>query len=329
MSAAEWEHFIEEWMTYRKEEYFDFERLGGAGDQGRDVVGFVNDPVGKDDYVWDNYQCKHYDEPLAPSKVWLEIGKICYFSFENEYPYPRKYYFIAPKGIGTKLSNLLKKPKDLKAGLYENWDKYCKEDLTKTGDIALNKELKEYIDTLDFSIFDKIATIKLIMEHSKTQFHVTRFGTQLPNRPNIPDLSPLLDECNSIYVKKLLGAYDSHSNSSITSVEDLDGHPKYVRHLNRAREEFLHAETLRNFSRDNLPSNEFENIQNQIYSGVIDIVDDEHADGFDKVKQVVREAKRLQLSTINPLSSCLTVNDRGGICHQLADNNEISWCEDD
>ncbi len=32
MSPDDWEHFIEEWMTYRTQEYFDYERLGGAGD---------------------------------------------------------------------------------------------------------------------------------------------------------------------------------------------------------------------------------------------------------------------------------------------------------
>jgi hypothetical protein len=67
MSADDWERFVEEWMSSRTDEYFDFERLGGVGDQGRDVVGFVGNPVGNHSYVWDNYQCKHYSNPLSPS----------------------------------------------------------------------------------------------------------------------------------------------------------------------------------------------------------------------------------------------------------------------
>ncbi|EPE2222990.1 ABC-three component system protein [Vibrio vulnificus] len=328
MSPDDWEHFIEEWMTYKSKEYFDFERLGGAGDQGRDVVGYVDNPVGSDCYTWDNFQCKHYGAPLSPSQIWVEIGKICYFSFNRDYPFPRKYYFIAPRGVGTKLSNLLKKPNELKSGLYENWDMYCKNGITDKKSIVLDGKLKTYIDELDFSVFDKIATIKIIIEHSKTQFHVTRFGTQLPKRPDTPKISSVVGEHELIYVKKLLQAYDSHCSEKIVSVSNLDNHPKYKNHLKRSREDFLNAETLRNFSRDTLPKGEFERIQSQILSGVIDIVEDDHENGFDKVKEAVREAKRLQLPT-SPLSSCLTINDRGGVCHQLANNNEISWCEDE
>ncbi|CDT79396.1 conserved hypothetical protein [Vibrio coralliirubri] len=328
MSPDDWEHFIEEWITFKSKEYFDFERLGGAGDQGRDVVGYVDNPVGTNSYIWDNFQCKHYAAPLAPAQVWVEIGKICYFSFNNDYPFPRKYYFIAPRGVGTKLSNLLKKTDDLKTGLYENWDKYCKEGITEKKSIVLDKKLKDYIEGLDFSVFDKIATIKIIIEHSKTQFHVTRFGTSLPKRPETPKLSSVVSDNEIVYVTKLLKAYDSHNSGKILEVSDLDSYPNYNKHLNRSREEFLHAETLRNFSRDTLPIDEFEKIQSQILSGVIDIVEDYHENGFDKVREAIREAKRLQLP-INPLATCLTVNDRGGICHQLANNNEISWCEDE
>ncbi|WP_225247113.1 ABC-three component system protein [Vibrio campbellii] len=328
MSPDEWEHFIEEWMTFKSDEYFDFERLGGAGDQGRDVVGFVDDPVGTVDYVWDNFQCKHYAAPLSPSQIWVEIGKICFFSFNKDYPFPRKYYFVAPRGIGTKLSNLLKNTDELKKQLYENWDKYCKDGITEKKSIALDTNLKKYIDGLDFAVFDKIATIKIIIEHSKTQFHVTRFGVSLPTRPETPKLSPTVSDNETLYVTKLIKAYDSHNSESILEVSDLANHKNYSSHLKRSREEFLHAETLRNFSRDTLPNDEFEKIQSQILSGVSDIVEGEHDNGFDKVKEVVREAKRLQLST-SPLTSCLTVNDRGGICHQLANNNEISWCEND
>ena len=52
---------------------------------------------------WDNFQCKHYDHPLAPSDIWLELGKLCYFTHLGEYSIPRQYYFVAPRGVGTKL----------------------------------------------------------------------------------------------------------------------------------------------------------------------------------------------------------------------------------
>ena len=327
MSPDEWEEFIEEWMTFKSTEYYDFERLGGAGDQGRDVVGYVDNPKSNNNYLWDNFQCKHYSAPLAPSNIWVEIAKICYYAFINEYPFPRKYYFIAPHGVGTKLSNYLKKPDILKEELYNNWENYCRSQITETKKVELVEPLRQYIDGLDFSIFDKISTIKIIMGHSKTQFHVVRFGTPLPKRPKTPQVPENIKANEINYVGKLINAYDSHCKEVVKSVEDAKSNPIYQKHLKRSREDFLHAETLRNFSRDTLPSGEFEGVQDQLLNGVADIVDTEYPNGFDKVKDTISEAKKLQLPT-TPLTSCLTVNDRGGICHQLANDDKIFWCDD-
>lgn len=329
MSADDWEEFIEEWMSHKSSDYYDFERLGGAGDQGRDVVGYVDNPVGKNAYVWDNYQCKHYAAPLSPAKIWKEIGKICYYSFTKDYPFPRKYYFIAPLGVGTKLSNLLKNPEGLKKQLFENWESYCKNGITGISEIELTAELKAYIGSLDFSAFDKIATIKIIIEHSKTQFHVVRFGVPLPERPITPEVSKNVGSREITYVKKLLSAYDSHAEEEITEVSEANKFKVYKNHLQRSREDFANAEALRNFSRDTMPNGSFASIQKQVKSGISDILDSSYASGFDKVKEAVSEAKKLQLP-ITPLTSCITVNDRGGICHQLANNDhEVTWCENE
>ncbi|WP_280540614.1 ABC-three component system protein [Chromohalobacter sp. 11-W] len=329
MSPDDWEEFIEEWMSYKSSSYYDFERLGGAGDQGRDVVGYVDNPVGSNTYIWDNYQCKHYAAPLSPAKIWNEIAKICYYSFMEEYPFPRKYYFIAPLGIGTKLANLLKKPDKLKKQFFENWDNYCRKNITDIGEIELTDELKSYIQNLDFSAFDKIATIKIIMEHSKTQFHVVRFGVQLPERPITPEISKDVSENEITYVRKLLAAYDSHSEEEITEVCQANKFKVYKNHLQRSREDFANAETLRNFSRDTMPNGSFGSIQKQLKNGISDILDSNYPNGFEKVKDAVSEAKKLQLP-ITPLASCITVNDRGGICHQLANSDdEVMWCENE
>ena len=46
-----------------------------------DVIGIVEE----DGAVWDNYQCKHYEKPLTPSDVWVELGKLCYYTMVGEY----------------------------------------------------------------------------------------------------------------------------------------------------------------------------------------------------------------------------------------------------
>lgn len=115
MNADEWEEFIEEWTDSLKKEYFKVERLGGAGDKGRDIVAQLENAE-----IWDNYQCKHYGHSLRPSDIWTEIGKLVYYTSIGDFNCPRKYFFIAPLGVGTSLSDLLKNPRKLVQGLREN-----------------------------------------------------------------------------------------------------------------------------------------------------------------------------------------------------------------
>jgi hypothetical protein len=96
-SPEEWESFTEEWATSLKNLYARVARHSGSGDQGVDVVGFKS-CVGWDG-GWDNYQCKQYDHPLSPSDIWVEIGKVIYYSYKQEYPPPLNYYFIASRGV--------------------------------------------------------------------------------------------------------------------------------------------------------------------------------------------------------------------------------------
>jgi hypothetical protein len=131
------------------------------------------------------------------------------------------------------------------------------------------------------------------------------------------------------YVKKLLSAYDSHAEEKITEISEANDFKTYKKHLKRSREDFANAEALRNFSRDTMPNGSFDSIQNQVKNGISDILDSNYISGFDKVKDAVSEAKKLQLP-ITPLTTCLTVNDRGGICHQLANNDEdVTWCDNE
>ncbi|MCL0196150.1 hypothetical protein M2T54_29220, partial [Klebsiella pneumoniae] len=104
-SPDEWEGFVEEWAYYcLTTKYEHVLRFSGAGDMGIDVAGFVGDErlLG----VWDNFQCKHYGNAIRPSDVWVEFGKIIWYSYKGEYTVPRRYYFVSPRGAGTSLSRL-------------------------------------------------------------------------------------------------------------------------------------------------------------------------------------------------------------------------------
>ena len=143
-SPSEWEDFVNEWASSLGS-YGLVERTGGSGDMGCDVIGTIDPNVS--DGPWDNYQCKHYDHPLAPADIWIEIGKLVYFTFKNAYGLPRRYYFIAPRGVGTKLSGLLKRPHELKVELLAQWQGKCAKALIDGKTTDLDVALRAHIES--------------------------------------------------------------------------------------------------------------------------------------------------------------------------------------
>lgn len=320
-SADEWEEFIEEWVDSLEDEYAEVQRLGGAGDMGRDVVAYVDE----EGTTWDNYQCKHYGNRLMPTDVWAELGKLMHFTFVGEYTYPRRYFFVAPQGAGTTLSNYLRRPSQLRTALFDNWDRYCKDCITSTAAIELTPELRAHIDGADFSIFKAPPPREIIEQHAKTKAHITRFGGGLPPRGTapLPPVTPAPTE--AVYVRCLLDAYGDHLGSSIADVAALVSHIELHEHLHESRVDFYSAEALRTFTRDTLPDERpFEDLKEEIRVGIMDEIRRRHPDGYERVLCATRTARSLAI-TSNALVTRVTARDRGGICHQLANDNKVRW----
>ena len=321
-SGTQWEEFVLEWAHALKSKYCFVERCGGAGDMGRDIIAYPK----KDNYdIWDNYQCKHYDHPLRPSDIWIELGKFVYYTYICEYSCPRKYMFVAPQGAGTTLAKLLKMPEELRQKLISNWDGYCRNEITKNKDIPLDSEMLDYLNKLDFSIFGYIPPLHLIDEHCSTPYHYARFGGRLPDRPDCPIPPDKPASTEMIYLKKLFEAYGDHLKHDVQNHSDIEHEHDLKDHYIDSRFQFYSAESLRNFSRDTLPEGIYDELQEEIHDGIRDIMRDKHDDGYRRVIAVVKEARQLHL-TSNPLLHRLTIRDRGGICHQLAnDRDEVRW----
>lgn len=318
-NPTEWEEFIVEWTETLRPSYVDVARLGGSGDQGRDVIGI------SEDGSWDSYQCKHYAQPLAPHEVWTEIGKLVHYTYVGKFACPRRYFFLAPQGVGTALSNLLRDPDRLQTGLLDNWAVHCEKKITATANVVLDKGLRGHIASFDFAIFGTIAPHRLIDGHATTRWHVARFGGGLPPRP-APDLPPAQPTTSETpYVRALLAAYADHLKQPVESHEQLpDGSP-LAGHFADARREFYSAEALRAFSRDTLPPGSFEDLQDQIHSGIGDDMRGDHTDGYRRVLAVVATARTLALDG-HALNTSMTTRDRGGVCHQLANGGTIeTW----
>ena len=84
-------------------------------------------------------------------------------------------------------------------------------------------------------------------------------------------------------------------------------------------------ELLRNFTRDNIPEDGcFERLQEAIYDGVIDTAEADHQDGFERVKKTIEVARAIQIDS-HPLRECLEGYHRSGVCHQLANDDRLTW----
>ncbi|CAA0152000.1 ABC-three component system protein [Tenacibaculum maritimum] len=325
-SPDEWEEFIEEWLETKKSKYIEVEKLGGSGDMGRDVVAYISDKT-KPNYKWNCYQCKHYDKPLMPSQVYAEFGKIIYYTFLKKYPVPEKYFFVAPKNCGTSLSTLLTSSKELKKNIKDNWSKNIENSITNTS-VKLEGKLLKYFNNFNFGIFSKIVTKDIIKEHANHRNHITRFGGGLPEREKLDEksISKKIQKKEINYVDQLIKAYNTESKKNCTKPNELD--EKYSNHFNRARLSFHHSEQLRNFSRDSLPINTFENFQDEIFSSIIDMTEDDYDNDFKKVKEVEKEVRKVIISS-NPLKDIIIVNDKVGVCHQLVNDKKIYWVKDE
>jgi hypothetical protein len=236
-SPAEWESFTEEWARSLENLYVRVSRYGGSGDQGVDVAGFISDKGWEGG--WDNYQCKHYDHALNPSDIWVEIGKIIYYSYKQEYPPPLKYYFIASRDIGTKLSKMIGNPEKLKEEAKKNWEKHCQHRITETTTIPLDGGLLSWFEEFDFSIFSTKSVVDLINEHAKTPFHSVRFGGGLPPRPAIKKPPEEYGSIESRYIKQLFIAYGDNLGVSVNHVTELC--PALKNNFLLQRERFYHA----------------------------------------------------------------------------------------
>jgi len=323
-SADEWEGFVAEWAHYcLKKLYVQVQRFTGSGDRGIDIAGFVD--AKKLLGIWDNYQCKRFlTRAIYPSDAWPEIGKILWYSFRKEYVAPRRYYFVSPHGVGTTLAGYLANAPKLKKALMENWDKHVRQSITETQEVILEGEFLAYVDAFDFSIFDSKTALQVIEDHRGCPCHAVRFGGGLPPRPDAQAPPDDIAAAESRYIEQLLGAYADHVKQPVSQASALKAWPKLDSHFSRQREAFYHAESLRVFARDSVPAGTFQSLQNDIHTGVIDVCDSDHNDGFERVKQVTQAARALQL-TSNALLTSTKPKDRDGICHQLANEDRLQW----
>jgi hypothetical protein len=292
-------------------------RVGGPGDRGRDVVGYdsatSNDP-------WDNYQCKRYSSKLAPADLWLELGKLVYWVHNGAYSTPRQYTFVAPLGASPKCLDLLQDHEKLRVGLINNWATRCR-------GLCPLAAIRDAIASFAFPIFDVATAERIVDDLRGTAVFPVLFGGGLTKPRPIDRVPPDEIAAEEIpYVGKLIDAYGEHCTTTpISTAEAALAHETYGPHLRSSRREFYCAESLREFSKDVLiEPDDFSSLQEAVYDGVKYTADRDFPSGYDRVLAVCEQAAAVQVGD-HPLSGDLTPADRSGMCHQLANDDRLTW----
>jgi len=325
MDEDSFEQFTLEWLYgCKKSNYSSIKKIGGAGDKGRDVVAYY-----KDNSV-DYFQCKHYNNPLSPTEYYLEIAKLCFYTFGGKIPIPKKYYIVASNDVGPSLQDLIDNPDELRKKLKDNWNKYCKSKIT-TNEVSLTDGLLNYVNNFDFSIIDTYPISKVIDEYLDTVYGNIRFGGRKLSLPPsvIPSATISEDELN--YISELLKAYSDILNIDINTVEALAAYKNYFEHLNRQRKDYYSAETIRRFVRDTITdSQQFEILKSEVYDGVIDVHEQSYDNGYKRLVAVLVQASQTTTSKslLDSKLHCIGNSERKGVCHMLANDKKISWVKE-
>lgn len=320
--SSQWEEFVTEWMEGFEPRYQHAERLAGPGDKGRDVVGYHSAPGPK--ATWDNYQCKHYAAPLQPSDIWLELGKMCYFSWKGDFSPPSKYRFVAPKEVSPKLKEMLRHPEKIREGLKANWQGHCQKNITATEEVKLEGNLLAYVDAYDFSTIGYEPLQSVLTQHARTPFWSERFKAALPARPPALDPPPDVASQEARYVEQLLDAYSDKESAEIRSMAQLSAYAAHERHFHRSRRWFYSAESLNRFTRDHLRPGAFENLKKQVLDGVIDTAEGNFGNSYERLIATTDRAASLAIAH-NELSQLAEVGDKKGVCHHLANEDKLKW----
>lgn len=317
-SGEEWEVFAAEWAALLKPKYASVQRVGGPGDHGLDVVGFFDEQKLRGN--WHCFQCKHYEAALTPSVAFVEMAKVLLGAAEDHFNLPSKYSFVAPRGAGSKLQRYLNDPSLLASKFRESLDSQGMTSNFNPPELLLITDL---LSEVDFAIFGAESPSEIIETYRASPNFALRFGGGLGVRPppDPPPTEPVAQE--SQYLEKLLDVYREHEKSDSLQYENLQDWA--IDHMQRQRERFFAAESLKVFSRDRVPVGTFEALQTDIHDGVVEIEQNEHESGLARLHAVLQASTTLAIDS-NALIQVSRTPDRQGICHQLANEDRLTWC---
>lgn len=320
LNDVELEIFVRDWVSNKTDKYAEVCRFSGAGDLGRDVVGFLT--PGRHEGAWENYQCKQYGKRLPTDTAMCELGKILYYASKGNFTSPSKYFFVVPKGLNRNLETLVFNPKKLKAKLVEDWDKYCRYKIVENEDVPLTPALLQAINDFDFSNVSRIALEDILSDSAAKKVLYKFFGADPGDSPRGVVPGEIL-ESESEYIRQIINAYAEKESVTFEGHNDLADYPDYQINLVLQRERFFDADAFKRYYRDNTDPAVIESFERDIYYGVVDVFQTSHKDGMEKIQSVMTQAA--SVLTSGATAKYARVPVKQGVCHHFVNDGRFKW----
>jgi hypothetical protein len=314
------EKFVLDWVNSKTASYVESTRFSGAGDMGRDVVGFLT--KNKHEGAWDNYQCKQYANSLPTNTALCEIGKILYYAHLKEFTVPLNYFFVVPKGVNRNLETLIFNPSQFKEKLISEWGKYCAAHIIENQSINLDPPLKAFIENYDFSSIHRLKLDDILNDPVVTPVLYKWFGADPGPAPKGTAPSSIA-VCELPYINQLIDAYGQREGVAFSDHDDVAKHGIHSEHLSVQRERYYDADAFKRFYRDNTDKNTLDIFESDIYHGIFDTYKAKHSDALDRVDAVMTQAANLTPS--GPLAQHARIPVKQGICHHFANDGKVKW----
>lgn len=311
------EEFVREWVG-KKKEYVAVERFTGAGDKGRDVVGYLTDQ--RLDGPWHNYQCKQYNRAIPIGVALVELGKLLYHASVGDFAAPSLYYFVAPRGLSRTLERLIAKPSELKSAVLEGWYEHCAEKIASTP-VDLTPPLRAFIESWDFALVRAIKADDILTDSAATPVLKKWFDLDPGPAPTgvVPDE---IESRELPYVQQLVDAYAERAGIAFDHA-GAQSDEVYGPHLSRQRERFFDADAFARFYRDNTMQEEIEVLRRDVRHGIAEVHEANHDDSLARADAVMTQAGNVQVS--GALSRHARVPVKQGICHHFANEGSLKW----
>lgn len=316
----ELERFVRDWVERKSETYIERAKFSGAGDMGRDVVGFLSKERHEGD--WHNYQCKQYSKALPTKDGIREIGKILYHAYQGNFTAPAKYFFIAPRGVNRNLEKLIFNPSIFREKIISEWDKHCAHEIVESQYIPLEGKLKAFVEGYDFSRVTRLALDDMLNDPHIKPVLMKWFGADPGPAPK-GEVPVEIQGSELPYIAQLVDAYSDRDGFDYAGYMEIQASTTHALHLARQRERFHDAEAFKRFYRDNTEKEVITALEEDIYHGVVDTCESGYTDKLNCVDAVMKQAAMVAVS--GPLTQHTRVPVKQGFCHHFANENRLRW----